>query len=161
PLHLQPKRESRAVWPGDRRLWTLRRGHSRAPQTAAAHQARAGRAHHRRRRSHAGLRRAHRGRLSLRRLPIFHRRQFGHIPAQGVFACYRPLPADAPMPAQQKELGETQWRELYRHSHADTQRAYEAYTSYYLSTSGQRYWSDLSQLGVYIDDYHAELDRQL
>ena len=79
----------------------------------------------------------------------------------GVFACYRPLPADAPMPADQKELGEAQWRELYHHSHADTRRAYDAYTSYYLSTSGQRYWSDLSQLGVYIDDYHADLDRRL
>jgi len=80
---------------------------------------------------------------------------------KGVFACYRPLPADAPMPAEQKELGEAQWRELYHYSHADTRRAYEAYTSYYLSTSGQRYWSDLSQLSVYIDDYHAELDRRL
>jgi FAD/FMN-containing dehydrogenase len=80
---------------------------------------------------------------------------------KGVFACYRPLPADASMPTDQRELSEAQWRELYRHSHADTRRAYEAYTSYYLSTSGQRYWSDLSQLGVYIDDYHADLDRQL
>src|SRR5207247_4952002 len=80
---------------------------------------------------------------------------------KGVFACYRPLPADAPMPAEQKELGEAQWRELYHHSHADTRRAYEAYTSYYLSTSGQRYWSDSSQLSVYIDDYHADLDRRL
>jgi FAD/FMN-containing dehydrogenase len=80
---------------------------------------------------------------------------------KGVFSCYRPLPAEAPMPANQKELDEAQWRELYRHSHADTRRAYDAYTSYYLSTSGQRYWSDLSQLGVYIDDYHAELDRRL
>jgi FAD/FMN-containing dehydrogenase len=80
---------------------------------------------------------------------------------KGVFACYRPLAADAPMPAQQKELGEAQWRELYYHSHADTRRAYDAYTSYYLSTSGQRYWSDLGQLSVYIDDYHADLDRRL
>jgi hypothetical protein len=56
---------------------------------------------------------------------------------KGVFACYRPLPADAPMPAEQKELGEAQWRELYYHSHADTRHAYDAYTSYYLSTSGQ------------------------
>jgi FAD/FMN-containing dehydrogenase len=30
-----------------------------------------------------------------------------------VFACYRPLSADAPMPAEQKELDEAQWRELY------------------------------------------------
>src|SRR5262245_3101911 len=80
---------------------------------------------------------------------------------KGVFACYRPLSVDAPMPAEQKELGEAQWRELYYHSHADTRRAYEAYTSYYLSTSGQRYWSDTSQLSVYIDDYHADLDRRL
>ena len=80
---------------------------------------------------------------------------------KGVFACYRALPADAPMPAQQKELGEAQWGELYYLSHADTRRAYDAYTSYYLSTSGQRYWSDLSQLSVYIDDYHAGLDRRL
>jgi FAD/FMN-containing dehydrogenase len=80
---------------------------------------------------------------------------------KGVFACYRPLPADATMPEAQKELSEAHWRELYHCSHADTRRAYEAYTSYYLSTSGQRYWSDLSQLSVYIDDYHAELDRKL
>jgi FAD/FMN-containing dehydrogenase len=80
---------------------------------------------------------------------------------KGVFACYRPLPLDTPMPAQQKELGEADWRQLYYYSHADTRRAYEVYTSYYLSTSGQRYWSDLSQLSVYIDDYHAELDRLL
>jgi FAD/FMN-containing dehydrogenase len=80
---------------------------------------------------------------------------------KGVFACYRPLPPDAPMPAAQKELSEANWRELYHLSHADTRRAYEAYTSYYLSTSGQRYWSDLSQLSLYIDGYHAELDRTL
>jgi FAD/FMN-containing dehydrogenase len=79
----------------------------------------------------------------------------------GVFSCYRPLPADAAMPAQQKELTEDHWRELYYLSHADTRRAYDAYTSYYLSTSGQRYWSDTGQLSVYIDDYHAELDRRL
>ena len=36
----------------------------------------------------------------------------------------------------EKELGEAQWRELYYYSHADTRRAYEAYTSYYLSTTG-------------------------
>jgi FAD/FMN-containing dehydrogenase len=80
---------------------------------------------------------------------------------KGVFSCYRPLPPDAAMPDEQKELAESQWRELYYLSHADTRRAYEAYTSYYLSTSGQRYWSDTGQLSVYIDDYHAELDRRL
>lgn len=80
---------------------------------------------------------------------------------RGVFACYRPLPEDAVMPAAEKELSENAWRDLYYLSHADTRRTYEAYTSYYLLTTGQRYWSDTSQLSVYIDNYHDELDRRL
>ena len=79
----------------------------------------------------------------------------------GVFSCYRPLPLDTPVPAAPKELDEAAWRDLYYHSHADTRRTYEAYTSYYLATTGQRYWSDTSQLSVYIDGYHGELDRRL
>lgn len=80
---------------------------------------------------------------------------------RGVFSCYRPLPANALMPGAQKELGEAQWRELYHLSHSDPGRAYEMYTRYYMSTMGQRYWSDTSQLSVYIDDYHRELDERL
>lgn len=79
----------------------------------------------------------------------------------GVFSCYRPLPPEAEMPAEHKELGDAQWRDLYYLSHADTRRTYETYSAYYLSTSGQRYWSDTHQLSVYIDDYHRELDRRL
>ena len=80
---------------------------------------------------------------------------------RGVFSCYRPLAPDVEMPKEEKELSESSWGHLYRLSHADTRRAYEAYTSYYLSTTGQRYWSDTSQLSVYIDNYHETLDRQL
>ena len=79
----------------------------------------------------------------------------------GVFSCYRPLPFDTPAPSEQKELSESAWRELYYLSHTDTRRTYETYTSYYLASTGQRYWSDTSQLSVYIDDYHVELDRRL
>jgi len=79
----------------------------------------------------------------------------------GVFSCYRPLPPGTTVPNEQKELGEAAWRDLYYLSHADTRRTYETYTSYYLSTTGQRYWSDTSQLSVYIDDYHTDLDRRL
>jgi FAD/FMN-containing dehydrogenase len=79
----------------------------------------------------------------------------------GVFSCYRPLPPDALMPEDHRELSQEDWRKLYYLSHADTRRAYEAYSSYYLTTSGQRYWSDTHQLSVYIDDYHIELDRRL
>lgn len=80
---------------------------------------------------------------------------------KGVFSCYRPLPAEAPMPSEQKELTEAQWRDLYYLSHTDTPRTYELYTSYYLASSGQRYWSDTNQMSVYIDDYHEELDRRM
>ena len=79
----------------------------------------------------------------------------------GVFSCYQPLPADAPMAAESKELGEAHWRDLYHLSHADTARAYQTYVAYYLSTSGQRYWSDTHQMSLYIDGYHEELDRRL
>ena len=118
--------------------------------------------HHRHRRAHAGLRAS-----ASREGFLYGDCQFSTDASsdtylrKGVFSCYRPLPPDTPMPAEQKELGEAHWRELYYLSHADTRRAYEAYTSYYLSTTGQRYWSDLHQLSVYIDDYHADLDRRL
>ena len=79
----------------------------------------------------------------------------------GVFSCYRPLPADAAMPVEGKELGDKEWRDLYYLSHADTKRAYETYVAYYLSTSGQRYWSDTHQMGLYLDNYHEELDKRL
>src|SRR5207249_10694063 len=62
---------------------------------------------------------------------------------------------------EHQELGGTQWRALYSPSHAVTRRAYDAYASYYLSISAQGYRSDLSQLGVYIDGYHADIDRRL
>ncbi len=79
----------------------------------------------------------------------------------GVFSCYRPLPDDASMPEVEKELAPKDWRELYYLAHSDTKQAFERYSSYYLTTSGQRYWSDTHQLSVYIDDYHTEVDRRL
>jgi FAD/FMN-containing dehydrogenase len=79
----------------------------------------------------------------------------------GVFSCYRPLPDDTPMPAAHKELTERDWRRLYFLAHADTKSTYETYSSYYLSTHGQRYWSDLHQMSAYVDEYHGEVDRQI
>lgn len=78
---------------------------------------------------------------------------------QGVFSCYRPLPDDAEMPTEVRELSAADWRELYQLAHTDTRATYERYSSYYLSTSGQRYWSDTHQLSLYVDGYHREVDR--
>jgi FAD/FMN-containing dehydrogenase len=78
--------------------------------------------------------------------------------SEGVFSCYRPVDDSIAVAADQKQLSDEQWRELYYLSHADPARAYELYTSYYLSTSGQVYWSDTHQLSTYFDDYHRALD---
>jgi FAD/FMN-containing dehydrogenase len=79
---------------------------------------------------------------------------------KGVFSCYRPVEGRTPPEAQQ-ELSDADWRRLLLLSHTDKKRAFESYSSYYLSTSGQRYWSDTHQLSVYLDDYHRWLDREL
>ena len=79
---------------------------------------------------------------------------------QGVFSCYRPVDGAA-VPAVQKELSLDDWNRLLYLSHADKRRAFELYSGYYLSTSGQRYWSDTHQLSVYVDEYHVALDRAL
>ena len=76
---------------------------------------------------------------------------------RGVFSCYRPVPDGTPMPPQ-RELQVEDWRKLLLLAHADKERVYEEYVGYYLSTTGQIYWSDEHQLSVYIDDYHQQLD---
>lgn len=79
----------------------------------------------------------------------------------GVFSCYRPLDVSAQMPSQQKKLSQDDWRKLYLLAHKDPKAVFDAYSSYYLATSGQRYWSDTHQLSNYVDDYHAAVDREL
>mgnify|MGYP003339894680 CR=1 FL=1 len=80
---------------------------------------------------------------------------------RGVFSCYQPIDDDAHMPECVKELDPEDWMRLFYLAHTDKGRAYESYANYYLSTHGQRYWSDSHQLSEYVDDYHQILDRQL
>lgn len=80
---------------------------------------------------------------------------------RGVFSCYRPVDGGAPAAGGQKELSGAEWDRLLYLSHTDKARAFAMYAAYYLSTSGQIYWSDTHQLSVYVDDYHAALDRRL
>ena len=80
---------------------------------------------------------------------------------KGVFSCYRPVDPVTPIPAKQKKLSDEDWRNLLYLSHADKGRAFERYADYYLSTSGQVYWSDTNQLSTYFDDYHKRLDLRL
>ena len=85
----------------------------------------------------------------------------GELLRRGVFSCYRPVDDATPVRDGQKELGRDDWDRLLYLSHADKRRAFEAYAGYYLSTSGQIYWSDTHQLSLYVDDYHVALDRRL
>jgi len=80
---------------------------------------------------------------------------------RGVFSCYRPVDDSRPMPAVHKELAVADWKRLTHLAHTDRAKAFEVYAGYYLSTTGQFYWSDTHQLSVYLDNYHEELDREL
>ena len=81
--------------------------------------------------------------------------------SQGVFSCYRPVATDIPLTKGAHVLSESDWTKLYALSHLDKAQAYEFYTSHYLSTSGQVYWSDTHQLSTYTDGYHEAVDQEM
>ncbi len=76
----------------------------------------------------------------------------------GVLACYRPVDATAPIREDQKQLSNKDWAELYNLARTDKRKAYEVYSRYYLSTSGQVYWSDTHQLAGNFDAYREAVD---
>jgi FAD/FMN-containing dehydrogenase len=80
---------------------------------------------------------------------------------RGVFSCYRPVADTTPIDDTQKELSDDDWRGLLHLAHANRSAAFDRYAAYYLSTSGQVYWSDLHQLSTYLDGYHRALDTAL
>jgi FAD/FMN-containing dehydrogenase len=77
---------------------------------------------------------------------------------RGVCSCYRPIGDDVPVPAKQAALTAENWQLLLSLAHTDKSRAFDEYARYYLSTSGQIYWSDLHQLSYYVGGYHEALD---
>ncbi|MDP9191050.1 MAG: FAD-binding oxidoreductase [Acidobacteriota bacterium] len=77
---------------------------------------------------------------------------------KGVFSCYKPVSDDTPMAPAQAELKPEDWMKLLYLAHADKEQVYRQYVGYYLSTSGQVYWSDEHQLSFYPDGYHQTLD---
>lgn len=80
---------------------------------------------------------------------------------RGVFSAYHLLPDDASMPPEQRELSADDWARLIHLAHTDRARVFQEYAGHYLSTHGQRYWSDTHQLGLYLDHYHQALDQRL
>jgi FAD/FMN-containing dehydrogenase len=79
----------------------------------------------------------------------------------GVFACYRPVAIDTPIPEQQKQLTAQDWIEFYTLARTDKKKAFEKYSKYYLSTNEQVYWSDTHQLAGSFDAYRKAVDKRL
>lgn len=80
---------------------------------------------------------------------------------KGVFSTYKPIADSTLMPKEHRELKYEDWKELFYLTHADKAKAFQYYSKFYLSSSGQYYWSDTHQLSIYIDDYHFDLDKRL
>ena len=80
---------------------------------------------------------------------------------RGVFSCYQPVVDDVPVPETQKDLGHEDWLKLILLAYVDRKKVFDAYADYYLSTSGQTYWSDTHQMSVYIDEYRKFIDEKM
>ena len=80
---------------------------------------------------------------------------------KGVFSAYRPVDPAPEVPPVAHELSLEDWRELAYLAHTDKRAAFRVYTSHYLATDGQLYWSDTHQLSPYIENYHAPLNARL
>ncbi|HZO89944.1 MAG TPA: FAD-binding oxidoreductase [Chthonomonadaceae bacterium] len=78
---------------------------------------------------------------------------------KGVFSCYHPVDPRTPIPEEQRQVSRRDWEHLVYLGHTDKAQAFRLYADYYLSTSGQVYWSDTHQLGAYLENYHRRVDR--
>jgi FAD/FMN-containing dehydrogenase len=81
--------------------------------------------------------------------------------SRGVFSCYRPIETSEPPPPGQRALSSDDWQRLIYLAHTDKPLAWEQYSTHYLATSGQIYYSDAHQFADYADGYHQALDARL
>ena len=80
---------------------------------------------------------------------------------RGVFSCYRPIERAGPPPPGQRALSRDDWQKLIYLAHTNKAEAFKLYSTHYLATSGQLYYSDAHQLADYTDGYHARVDELL
>jgi FAD/FMN-containing dehydrogenase len=76
----------------------------------------------------------------------------------GVFSCYRPVDWETPISEKKKQLSPEDWQRMYVLARTDKKKAWEFYSNYYRTTSGQIYWSDLHQLAGAFDSYRKAVD---
>jgi len=80
---------------------------------------------------------------------------------KGVLLCYRPVNTANNVPDYQEVITAEEWVNSRYLAHAKKDEFFEKVLDYYTSTSGTVYWSDTHQLGMYIYDYHQQLDSML
>jgi hypothetical protein len=80
---------------------------------------------------------------------------------KGISVCYHPVDTAAPVPDYPTQPSSEEWINLRYLAHADKERYFKKISDSYLATSGQVYWSDTHQMGLYIKGYHHQLDRML
>lgn len=78
----------------------------------------------------------------------------------GIVSCYHPAPGVEPDPAP-RHLGQHDFAGLLALAHHAPGEAFARYADFYLASHGQHYASDAQQMGVYLGDYHAAIDRNL
>jgi FAD/FMN-containing dehydrogenase len=78
---------------------------------------------------------------------------------RGVFSCYQPVAPETPLTPDPTRFHPEDWARLTLYSHTNKRLAFEVYSTRYLQTSGQVYWSDAQLSAAYVDDYHADIDR--
>jgi FAD/FMN-containing dehydrogenase len=80
---------------------------------------------------------------------------------RGVFSCYQPVAPDTPLTVNPTRFSDDDWAKLTRYSHTHKKLAFDMYSRRYLETSGQIYWADDQLSAAYVENYHADLDREL
>ena len=73
-----------------------------------------------------------------------------------MFSCYQPISNDEPIVAK-KELRDDDWLDLLRLAYTGRKKTFKHYSDSYLSTNGQTYWSDTSQLSAYLPNYALKI----
>jgi FAD/FMN-containing dehydrogenase len=76
----------------------------------------------------------------------------------GVFSCYMPEKSSLPVRST-KPIDRDGWLGLATSAHTQKAAAFEQFKRYHLSTSGSVDWPERWQSSVYVDNYHAFIDK--
>jgi len=79
---------------------------------------------------------------------------------KGILSCYEPVDPSTPIPDVQRKLSQEQWFDFVHMAYIDRRKAFDAFCNHHLSTNGQIYWSDLSQLSTYDKGYREFIDKK-